>query len=322
MKDSPEMHPRSHSLADEVDTRRFVRSAFTLLRAHRCLDKDCRIRSKPRRAALLRPVSEILSSTTMRDAREAEIDPGISEKRTEASLSRLSEEPSFTHPDASQKIVIPSSSFGSIASKALIKTNRKNGSEEQQRKEDPPVLADRPPPLVKERISSLVDPAQSYFAKWERMKDKRDARELAVIRRNVRHELIRDVSLAAFMEEKANLGRGLRQIHEALSTEKKLRYQKSKQQELQSLQNIAKTRENRHKEKMSLANSLRESVRSVGRMHRLMHLQESEEAMMLGAPSRLRLNDFTSSKVVTPKALTDRLHHSKRLALYFSLDQS
>lgn len=319
MEDSTEAKPHTRPLTDEVDTRRFVRSAFTLLKASRCMDKDCRIRRKPKRAAQLIPVPEILRSVPVQGVKGAESSIRISEDREEGSVSVSSEAPSLPQPDASHKVAIPSSSFGSMASKTLIKIYRRPGEEERRWREPSTVLAERPLPLVKERISSLVDPAQSYFAKWERMKDKRDARELALIRRNVRHELIRDVSLAAFLEGKSNLNRDLRHLKESFSAEKKLRYQKSKQWELATLHNIAKTRENSIIEKTSHANSLRERVRSVGRMHRLMHLQESEEAMMLGASSRVRLNDFTSTIVSPPKALTDRLQHSNRWIWFLML---
>ena len=47
-------------------------------------------------------------------------------------------------------------------------------------------------------------------------------------------------------------------------------------------------------------------------MHRLMHLQENEEAMAAGEASHVRLKEFTSSMVTTPKALADRLKNSKR----------
>ena len=163
--------------------------------------------------ALLKSVSEILSSVPNPEdetARDILSDTG---ERGEGSVPISSGVPSLPQPGPHRSTQIPPSAFGSTASKALIKLNRRRGDKEQH-KEIPSAIAHRPPPLVKERITSMVDPAHSYFAKWERMKDKRDARELAVIRRHVRHELIRDVSLAAFLEEKANLNRSLRRMHD------------------------------------------------------------------------------------------------------------
>ena len=287
------------SRVEEVDTRRFVRSAFVLLKAPRCLHRDSG-NPKPKRPDLLK------ASTSL----ESLLRPVLHDCASSSAAQMHVVPPSSTQTSLAHSGQMPTS-LRSIAGEAFT---RKNPilREELRRTMAPPIGMNRAPSLVKERIASLVDPSQSYFAKWELMRDKRDERELSVIRRKARHGLIRDVSLASFLEEKANLNRGLRNLNERADSEKKSRYERNKQREAMTKQNIARMKADMQRGKIENASAQRESVRSVGRMHRLMHLQENEEAMAAGEASHVRLKEFTSSMVTTPKALADRLKNSKR----------
>lgn len=303
------------TVVGELDTRRFVKSTLVLVKAKRCIEKDCHLDQRKTTSNL----ASLLGSLRVNESNSRSLE------RTEGSstvwrrprepidvlvLDSQNEEPALSTRSQSTDSFMHAGVLQSAAENVLKEAHRIQRDDSLQYKQPRSGFLR---PLMKERVNSLMDPEANYYRKWEKMKDNRDSRELSLIRRNVRKEMIRDVSIAAFTEDKLQLKKA---IERSKLSETRPLYEKNKQSKTITLQNIKLQAQASTLQKTMQAHALRTTLTCAEKMSTLMQLQDTEEKTELKTQRRTRLNDFTSSVIVPPKVLVDRFENAKR---YFRL---
>jgi hypothetical protein len=201
----------------EIDTRRFTGSALTLIKAKHCIEKDLHIlhdrKNIPNLFDLekfkknrqhMSIVSDSSESSSLNVPVPVEQLTTLNDKSSSTTLAHASIDTFGSYNDSSS-VGDNGSILHSQTTNVLRNTLYLPKDEKKIYIHESTIRSGFLRPLESERTSSLLHPELNYFSKWQIMKDKRDAREVSIIRRNVRHEMIRDISQVAFNGERCVL---------------------------------------------------------------------------------------------------------------------
>ena len=324
-----------YGMIGEIDTRRFAGSTFTLLKAMRCIEKDCSIRppqSRPpsftqlpskeqllKRRTFMRSHSPPLITQSIRERKSmsySQDEFNVSSKTPLVEITPLGVlQGDMIKPSLSQSAVaVPSNVFTRVAEDVIKEANRRQRKHKQTSTSLTSLCSGEKKnalrsgcmlPRVKERVFELVHPDENYYSKWERMKEARDDRELSLLRRNARQQLIKDINLPCFATEKLNLRRALQKEEENRARDLNEKVMKNKQKMRTCQQNI-------------LLQKTEESIKRSVQAHALKNAQYRSERMMHYATMQER-DEKKEFKTAIPRKLDE---HSSFLVCILSLFNS